>query len=87
MPSDDFDAPRSAEFLRRDWPVFVEAVHARLANGAATYGDSSFTRDLDSLVTEIQQELMDVCGWSAIQWSRLEEVRGKVRELKEAVCP
>lgn len=75
-------APQSREAIDRDWPVFVEAVNERLENGCATYGDSSFDRPLDLLITEIQQELMDVAGWGFILHQRLDKLRAKIAAVE-----
>lgn len=60
---------------------FVARLRARLEAGAATYGDTSFTRPAAGLVDEIQQELEDVCGWSLLFWIRLERLRARVEQL------
>ena len=62
---------------------FVGRLRARLATGAATYGDRSFTRPAVELVDEIQQELEDVCGWSLLLWIRLERIRGLGQRLEQ----
>ena len=51
---------------------FTDRVRHRLAAGAVTYGDRSFTRPADELVDEIRQELEDVCGWGLLLWIRLD---------------
>ncbi len=62
---------------------FVERLRARLVAGAATYGNTSFTRPAAELVDEVQQELEDVCGWSLLLWIRLDALRGRVEQLPE----
>ena len=57
---------------------FVARLRARLAAGAATYGDRSFTRPAAELVDELQQKLEDVCGWGLLLWIRLDRLRGRV---------
>lgn len=57
---------------------FTERLRTRLITGAATYGDTSFTRPSPELVDEIQQELEDVCGWSLLLWIRLERLKQSV---------
>jgi hypothetical protein len=64
--------------LDRDVARFVARLRARLATGATTYGDVSFSRPAAELVDEVQQELEDVCGWSLILWLRLERLRKRV---------
>ncbi|MBK8100638.1 MAG: hypothetical protein IPK26_26410 [Planctomycetes bacterium] len=64
--------------LDADIDRFVARLRARLAAGAATYGDRSFTRPAGELVDEVQQELEDVCGWSLLLWVRLERLRQRI---------
>ncbi len=54
---------------------FAERIRARLDAGKREYGDSSFNRPRGELVDEIQQELLDVVGWSFILYSRLEKLK------------
>lgn len=61
---------------------FTARLRARLAAGAATYGDHSFTRPAAELVDEIQQELEDVCGWGLLLWMRLDRLRARVERLE-----
>jgi hypothetical protein len=48
------------------WPEFMARVHARMQAGAKEYGAVSFSREPAGLSGEIEQELLDVCGWSFI---------------------
>lgn len=73
---------RNAGTLHRMRPELEEAfanfcnkVHARLQQGARTYGDASLEMPTPRLVNEIQQELEDVAGWSILLWMRLERLR------------
>jgi hypothetical protein len=75
------DTPKSDEALKQ-WPAYTDEVFSRLENGKRAYGDSSFERPLESLITEIQQELMDVSGWAFIQWHRLESMKEKARVVE-----
>jgi hypothetical protein len=43
----------------------------RLEAGARAYGEASFRREATELAGEIEQELVDVCGWAFILWCRL----------------
>ncbi len=67
--------PKSDEFIKKQFPVFVEALSERLSAGKESYGDNSFNRESFELITEIQQELIDVSGWSALMWGRLEKIK------------
>jgi hypothetical protein len=53
------------------WPEFAAAVEARLEQGRREYRDCSFSLAPAELVREIEEELLDVCAWSFIAWSRL----------------
>ncbi|MDX8151114.1 hypothetical protein SK069_05880 [Patulibacter brassicae] len=46
-------------------------VHARLEAGAAEYGEASFDRTLDDLLTEVAEEFLDAIGWTTIALARL----------------
>lgn len=63
---------------RADWQRYIENVRARLDVGHRVYGGASTYRPSDDLITEIQQELEDVAGWSMLLWSRLERLRERV---------
>lgn len=60
---------------------FLNQVRARLEFGEKAYG-SSGERTSSELISEIQQELADICGWSAVLWARLEKLRAKTSELE-----
>lgn len=54
---------------------FLARVRERLEAGEREYAGRSHARPTDDLLVEIQQELEDVCGWSAILWARLQRLR------------
>jgi hypothetical protein len=58
--------------------AFVAELRARLVVGAKEYGGSSFERPVAEIIGEIEQELLDVCGWSVIAWVRLLALRAAV---------
>lgn len=58
--------------LATEWPEFVANVEARLRRGVRDYGDKSFSAPPTTLINEIKQELLDVCGWGFILWDRLD---------------
>lgn len=62
---------------------FEQRVAARLERGAIEYGDKSMRRPAVDLIDEIQQELEDVTGWSAILWLRLENLREKAVSVEQ----
>ena len=59
---------------------FAAAVTARLEKGREAYGDQSFSRPPGELVGEIKEELVDVCGWAFILWSRLHDLEQRLAE-------
>lgn len=67
----------------KDHEQFLAVVRQRLEAGAQEYGDASHRRPVGELLDEIQQELADVCGWSAILWGRLEHLRQLTSKQKE----
>lgn len=61
---------------------FLARLQARMVQGRIEYGDRSFRRPACDLIDEVQQELEDVSGWSAILWSRLEHIKERLRAAK-----
>lgn len=53
------------------WPEFESEMKMRLEQGFKDYGDGSFSRPPRELLAEVEQELMDVVGWSFILWVRI----------------
>ena len=51
----------------------------RLEAGARSYGEASFRREPAELADEIEQELLDVCGWAFVLWCRLRQLRAGLR--------
>jgi len=64
------------------WLDFLEKLENRLEKGHREYGDGSFDKPLLSLVDEVEEEIMDQILWSFIGWSRLESLRGRIKELE-----
>jgi hypothetical protein len=67
----------------KDHEQFLAVVRQRLEAGAKEYGDASHRLPVGDLLDEIQQELADVCGWSAILWGRLEHLRKLAAQEKK----
>jgi hypothetical protein len=69
----------SAAEYRQDtelaWQLFVSCVAKRLEAGRREYGDHSFSRDPRELVSELQNEALDLAGWGFILWCRLQRMR------------
>jgi len=47
---------------------FVQQLRERLEAGAREYGDQSFVRPVSAIVAELEQELVDLPGWTYILW-------------------
>jgi hypothetical protein len=54
---------------------FLSMVRDRLHAGRREYGDQSFTRPPAALIGEIEEELLDVVGWSAVLFARVQRLR------------
>lgn len=67
--------PDQAE-QRRLQEEFFSALAARLDEGRRTYGDASLRRPVPELRGEIEQELLDICGWSYVLWLRVRTMKG-----------
>jgi hypothetical protein len=63
---------------KKYFPKFVKLLDAKMLKGFREYGDVSFERQPKDLSEEIQQELIDICGWSMIMWVRLEKIKKKL---------
>lgn len=50
---------------------FWRLVNERLDAGSRTYADRSFDRSPADLVGEIEQEILDICGWAFVLWCRI----------------
>jgi len=61
--------------------AFFRRVRERMDVGRVEYGDRSFASDPLSLVNEIQEEILDIAGWSYVLYCRMERVREKNSEL------
>jgi len=67
---------------QRAYGLFSRGVLQRLRVGAEVYGDKFFDRPPVELIDEIEAELLDVCGWGFILWSRLETTKKKIEEVE-----
>ena len=63
-----------------DWTEFINSVNARLQQGAKEYGDKSFLQSPEHLLKELEEETLDIAGWSFIMWCRLINMRAKVEK-------
>jgi len=60
----------------RELVEFWLRLRERLEAGARNYGEVSFRREPAELAGEIEQELLDVCGWAFVLWCRLRRLGG-----------
>lgn len=63
---------RSTEAARE---LFIRGLRDRLEAGAVEYGEQSFERPVAQILSEMQEELLDVAGWAFIGWTRLQRLR------------
>ena len=47
----------------------------RLREGQDLYKDRAFSADPISLLNEIQEEILDICGWGYVLYKRLDKVQ------------
>ena len=69
-----------AEQFEQYFKPFMDKVHVRMEAGAKSYGDVSFQKSVTDLLTDIQQELEDVCGWSGVLWGKIEMLKDAIRK-------
>ena len=60
---------------------FISKLHSRMNIGHEEYGDESFDRPLLALINEIEEELLDICGWGMITYSRIHDIKGKITTM------
>jgi hypothetical protein len=63
------------------WTEYLATVRAKLERGAAEYGDGSFARDRGRLLSEIQEECVDITGWSWVLRVACPEDERRARQL------
>lgn len=57
--------------------VYFATLRGRLRVGAECYGDKSFDKSNERLLQEIQEEILDIAGWSYILWAKIERLKSK----------
>lgn len=62
---------------------FMSKLDARMRDGYEEYGDESFDRPLLTLIKEIEEELLDICGWGMITYSRIQDIKEKIATMVE----
>lgn len=74
----------SIDAIFRKWPAYACEVRDKLLIGASTYGDASFKRKPQELLTEVMEELKDVSGWAFILWCRCQDLLQELKEKEDA---
>lgn len=67
-----------------DFGNFIMLLHEKMAKGAREYGDASFERSPQQLVSEIEAELLDIVGWGYILWRRLRILAGRLPSVPDS---
>ena len=83
----DNDEKREKQRIQPEWknhfPRFIQRLEKRLRQGHREYGDRSFQRPTFSLIAEIEEEVLDQANWAFITWTRLHDLRERVRLLED----
>lgn len=58
--------PEPDHEFEQAWCDFIGRLRKRIDAGRAEYGDVSFTRPPAELIGEMDEELLDVCGWAFV---------------------
>lgn len=66
---------------------FIERLDSRMKKGADEYQNKSFSKDISWLLVEVEEELLDICGWGYIAWLRLQKMQGALNYEKDDRCP
>jgi hypothetical protein len=66
---------KNYEGWRDDYDVFLTKLDEKVAAGAVKYGNASFSLPVQRTLDEIELELLDICGWSFITWTRLQTLK------------
>ena len=78
---DQTQATIAGSGLREDWLEFVSLVEHRLEQGAVEYGDETLHRPALEVLDEVEEELLDVMGWSFFAWLRIRRLKEKVKKV------
>ncbi len=63
---------------RSVFPEFIKILEKRMEQGFKEYGDKSFERAPKELLNEIEEEVVDICGWGLILYTKLQALQKKV---------
>ena len=54
---------------------FMEKLWDRMEEGYNEYGDKSFNCTPAELIGEIEEKIIDICGWSMILYSKVKDLK------------
>lgn len=57
---------------------FIEILSSRMKVGFEEYGNTSYYRTTDDLMREMEEEMMDIPGWTVILFWKLRQMRKRV---------
>ena len=60
--------------------AFFERIRERLEKGGVEYAGKSFSKPIRELLSEVEEEIVDIAAWSFIGWTR---IRNILRRLEE----
>lgn len=69
--------------LRISFAQFADQVQRRLDRGRQRFRNRNFGRKPQRLLSEVEEELLDVMGWGFLAWSRLQAVRDRLAAFDE----
>lgn len=72
------------KLVLNNFPAFRRKVFVRLTEGEKEYGNKSFSWDHLTLLEEIKEEILDICGWSYILYERLSGIE---KHLSASLLP
>lgn len=78
----DFEWVQEQPAWKDHWPEFETVLKAKLQAGHEEYGDGSFELSLHQLADEVEQEVVDIVGWSFIQWTRIQRLKRMIAKLE-----
>lgn len=74
-------SPDDERMLRKlRWQHFLRLLEERFAKGAEEYGDQSYRKCYGELIDELEQEVVDICGWAFFVFNRLHEMAEKLED-------
>lgn len=72
------------ELWEKNLVTFQLRMTDRLHAGFREYGDTSFGQSMESLVREVEEELIDVANWAFIAHTRLQNsIKKKIKRIQE----